>query len=299
MKLLFLSYINRSGSSFLAQKLSELENIFVFPEADVLIEKILLSNQKITNLKDNFKELCKIDSKLKSWQFSEKEIEHILLSNQNKIDFFLDILTTYKKRYDSNSILLIFKYQNTFSQYLTIKKILTNITIYQILILRDPRAIYFSQKTTINPYTKKNFTNNPLIVGFLWHKFSKYIENINHDSYFLSFENLMETEYTFITLLNFLQISNKKREKTTTYFDLLPEEQKNIHLNTIKEPQKENINKWQNYLKKYEISLIENICKIQMQKFKYNPITHKVNIIQWFIKYYFKIRIYFKIDNYY
>jgi len=295
MKLFFLSYINRSGSSFIAQQLSKYDDIFVFPEGDALIDKYLLKS-KINLKSDYLINFFSKDIKLKNWDITEKEINTIVLKYNSKKDIFLNILLTFKNKYKPDANILIFKMQNAFIKYNKLKDNI-NHNIGLISIIRDPRAIFISQKNSLDPYSTKPFNINPLITAYYW---NSYINKIlsNKNNIIIKYEEYVvkkiKVEYV---ILDQISSNKKKSDKGITYWDLLSDREKKLHANIDKKPQIESINKWKQTIKPYELSIITKICKNNLLKQKYD--TENDNFkLNYFWYLYFKLRIFFKIDIY-
>ena len=229
MKLFFLSYINRSGSSFLAQKLSEIKGVFVFPEADFLVEKVLLSNSSIDEVKKALLIGFETDYKLISWNFTQAEKKEILMGESCK-ELFFRVLSVFQERYSTEEDCLVFKYQKAYVFHDELQTALDGIDYKYIFLVRDPRGIFYSQKQTFNPQTKKMFNKNPLITSYMWRE---YILSICGDKiqnkFIVKYEEfLYNKEKFFFSLFEGKQI-NLKTNMSISYYAFLSEENKNIH----------------------------------------------------------------------
>jgi len=295
MRLIFLSYINRSGSSFLAQQLSKYDDIFVFPEGDALIDEFLLKS-KINLNPDYLIKLFSKDYKLKNWNITEKEINTITPKYNSKKDIFLNILLTIKNKYKPDANILIFKKQDAFIKNDKLKKIL-NHNIELISIIRDPRAIFISQKNALGPYKNKPFNINPLITSYSWGSYINKISYINN-AIIIKYEDFVNnTDKSEKTVLDQISSNKKKSSKSITYWDLLSDAEKKLHSNIDKEPQNESINKWKQTIKPYELSIINKICKNNLLKQNYDIENDNLKL-NYFWYLYFKLRIFFKVDIY-
>ncbi len=300
MKLIFLSYINRSGSSFLSQKLSEYEEIIVFPEGDALIDYFLL-NDKITkkNIATKISQLLKTDIKLKQWQFSEDDINKIS-EQPDKKQVFFSILKTFQQKNKKNAKYFFFKKRDAFVKINDLKKILPQVTFNLICLFRDPRAIFYSQKISIDPYKNKPFNINPLITAYYWQFFIEH-SSCKKSIHILYEDFIKNTETSLKKIFSKLDILlSEKKENKNTYFDFLSTGYKRLHKDITKKQKQNSREKWKEGLTDTEIILIENECNNYMLNFGYKLVSsHKkqtANIL--FQKIYFKFRIFFKIDWY-
>jgi len=301
MKINFISYINRSGSSFLSQKLSEYQEVLVFPEGDALIDKFLL-NDKVTNenAPERIQQILLNDKKLESWNFSNKDINHIL-NQPNKPLIFKEVLSVFHKKEKPLAKYFFFKKRDAFVKWDNIKKILSGFSIQLICLYRDPRAIFFSQKNSIDPYRKKHFNTNPLVISYYWLFFLAH-KNCQISSASLFYEKDIcsynfNVTYLFKRLKIFLV--SAVNDKSVTYFDILPKEQQKLHQQIVRPANQTYIDKWRKGLKKHEIKIIEDICAEKMKELGYTPLKPKVNkFLLIGLKLYYKLRIFFLIDKY-
>ncbi len=293
MNIFFLSYINRSGSSFIAQQLSKYDDIFVFPEGDALIDEFLL-NSIIKS--DYLIKLFSKDNKLKNWNITADEISTIAQKYHSKKDIFLNLLLTFKNKYKPDANILIFKKRDGFIKHNKLKENLS-IDIKLISIIRDPRAIFISQKNALDPYSKKPFNINPLITAYYWNFYLNKILT-NKDNIIIKYEDFVQNTVQIVNVILDLISSDKKiSNKNVSYLDLISESEKKLHSNIDKEPQPESIYKWKQAIKPYELSIISKICKNNLLKQNYETINGNLKL-NYFWYLYFKLRIFFKIDIY-
>ena len=166
-------------------------------------------------------------------------------------------------------------------------------------LVRDPRAIFLSQKTTIDPYSKKHFNTNPLITAYYWIFFTNFL--LKSNCFKIQYESLIiNYQNTLNELIKELEINNPNQIKEPSFFELLPTEQKKLHKIIEEPPQKSHINKWEAGLTRIERFLIEKTCRENMNSFDYPTKTpmKKPLIATKLAVLYFKIRIFFKIDVY-
>lgn len=300
MKLVFLTYINRSGSSLLANKLSEQKDIFVLPEAEILLQETLFSNEiNLYIIKNNILLALNNDIKFLHYDLSNTDIENAFIGVKSKGEFFVNIIKKYKDLHKPEANIIVFKNRDIFSKYdLVFNQLIGVMQTSIICIIRDPRGVFYSQKSTVSPYSQRIMNKNPLVLSYLWNSFLHSISKIKNEIIFVKFENLIKnTDSKIYTILEELGVDNEKYFGNT-YYDIMPEKEKLIHENINKASDLTKNNNWHN-LSKTNIRLIESITKKYFleQDYKLSNLD-KLNIIDKIFMYYYKIRIFFNIDKY-
>jgi len=88
LNLIFITYVNRSGSTYLANIFSKYDEVLVCPEADILINKFLINPSKSFKFNDleknRIKKIVDQDNKLKLWNIS---FNNLLTLEYSKINF--------------------------------------------------------------------------------------------------------------------------------------------------------------------------------------------------------------------
>jgi hypothetical protein len=275
--LILVTYQNRSGSTLLLNLFSRDKNLTTCPEAEILIDLLLSSpSKRVCNASPSILELLENDKKLISWGLPTS----IYKSNNHNLtyfDLFLNIISAYKNTRAPNSQVILFKGTNISKHYEKIKNLCESkgIKTNLIRIIRDPRAIWASQKRTISPTTNRKMSENPLDVARSW---SCWIEQTSkyNDIITLKYEDLiLKGEDEFSLLCKQLELDFKIDYPSGTHYNNLTDEHKNIHPNITKPLDQERITAWSKELSKYSICTIEKICREQMVAFNYELICHK------------------------
>ncbi|RLD50550.1 MAG: hypothetical protein DRI94_08320 [Bacteroidetes bacterium] len=300
MKLVFLTYINRSGSSFLANNLSKQNEIFVLPEAELLLNEILITKENnLEKIKNIILAASISDNKFSNYNLSKKDIEDCFNGTNNKAEIFINIILRYKNINKPNAKIIIFKNRDIYSMYDIIQKQLDSIIDISVLcIIRDPRGVFYSQKTTVNPYTNKIMNNNPIVLSHLWNSFLQNLKKISKNKILVRFEDLLIDYNTeFNKILKKLQVSNTE-DIGNPFFELISEKEKKIHVNITKKPNLSKSNNWKN-LSNTDIKIIENITKRNMIENNYSlSKDERLGFFENIVAIYYKIRILLSIDNY-
>ncbi len=299
MKLVFLTYINRSGSSFLVNELSKHREIFVLPEAEILLELTLLSNENNLNIiKNNLYNALTRDKKLSNYNINNNEIEEVFIGVKTKTEVLLNFITKYKNKHKAEASIIIFKNRDIYHNYEKIYNLTSSfVQTYLISIIRDPRNIFYSQKTTINPYNNRIMNKNPLVLSYLWNNFIKITSNIEN-KITVKYEDLIYNPSKELEKILVPLSINSINNSEDTYYSILPEIEKQIRKNINKEPDIKKLNNWKD-LSNTNIKFIESITKSLMIENRYKPLNlGKIGLVGLSIKLYYKIRLFFSIDKY-
>lgn len=276
--IVFLIYINRSGSTYLANLLNQYENIGVsleayFPDGILRRPVIINRNEDI----DKFLKILYSDIKFRSWEVDESELKNILLYEDKPIKFkkFLQIiLGIYFREQDSRNIKVYIYKCAGYIKYLDIlKKIFPDSKV--ICILRDPRAIYNSQKKSLSSIEKKPMSKNPIRAGLQWNKVIKVIDKHKDENWFylIRYEDLIESKDEALNdIVDFLCVS-KEKIKSYNYLQKIPREQRHLHKNIDKNPINKRIRAWEKELNYIEIGVIEKVIGKKLEKYGYNFFT--------------------------
>ena len=285
MSYIFLSYLNRSGSTFLVNQLSRLPQICVCPEADLLYELFLTRPNKILNKHQlkKWQNLLSSDRKIKGWKIELKEILDQDQVGMKCYKIFLNFLNCFQKKHFPESTYILFKHNYLFKLNLPDN---TNpeSKIFWIYIQRALPAIYISQKLTIDPHSGKSMCSNPLLLIYTWnsihHKLSSESYN-DKKSLIIHYESLIsDLNGEMDKILAFLKIngsfSHFSRKHSMHSKWIIPFFQ-SLHPNIDKPPLEKRIDDWENNISKYD-HLILQLYAINEQS-EDHPILRKNN---WF-----------------
>jgi len=303
LKIILLTYINRSGSTFLANCLNKYEGILVCPEAETLLYNYLFKTTKKFYSSD--RDLYKIsylisnDSKLKHWKL-DIDINQSFKDIESYQDVFVEIINSYRKVTKPKSNILLFKGDNIINFIDKFDdKFINKYDLHFIAIIRDCRAIYYSQKTTIGTIGLQ-LADNPIYTAKKWSCFLKKTEKYRNRKYFsiIKYEDLIQDP--FVTISNLIKklgiMQTVGKPVKSDLFTRLPEEQREMHKNIIFDANPSKIFNFISNLSQIEIALIEKIARTQLIKNNYKLINPHINLL-WFnlirnwlyLKYLYKI----------
>lgn len=265
MNILFLSYINRSGSTYLANLLGGSDNICSLPEAEVIIKHLLLHPLSHIRKKDiKYLSLRLLDNpKLKNWNIGNEEISEILANAIGKISFsiFMELVRIYIERNKPQADFALFKGTELLKAYSLNHDFFYQNNIQLITILRDGRAAYASQKSSLGSLTGLPMSTNVITTAIQWKEFA--IKKSSTISIDIKYEDLVLNPAATLKL-----VSNNIHASGIGFKDIpakngikIPDEQKHLHRNIYNPPDTNRINGWRDELTAEEINCFEMIAK--------------------------------------
>lgn len=300
MKYIFLSYLNRSGSTFLINQLSKVPQICVCPEADILYDLLLTKpDMKIKkyHLK-KWKPLLKSDRKIKIWKINVEEILSKQYPGKKNYELFLQILNGFQKKHYPKSSYILFKH-NYIHKLINREIFDPSVRIYWFILQRELPAIYSSQKLTVDPHTGKSMCKNPLWLAQTRKSVFRTTEHELHEKknrLFIQFEKMISNHIPEMNrILSFIGI----KDSFTIYLgqafrhsDWIDPFYKSLHPNVEKSPITERINAWRNKISVYDQYILQKYSmknKINASEYS-NHINHTV-LLRKLIYFYFDMKI--------
>ena len=277
MNLLFITYVNRSGSTFLANLFSRYSNVIVCPEGEVLVKNFLYHPLSKSSIK--IPELFRDNLKLNYWGLEVSQLEKID-TTLNNIDKFCEILNIYRSGTNSKASTIVFKAPELIDTYNKISQTTKEkYNIKYVSIIRDGRASFSSQKETY--YLGKPLETNPYIAARKWNRHINLSNKYNNDKDFflLKYEEFIHnTEGIMLKLINKIKmtIDQKNVLEEGSYFEVIPPTQKQMHLDITKNPDISKIDKWKKILPAQDIYVFEKVSKNTLEKSGYELLSPKV-----------------------
>jgi len=283
LKIIFLTYVNRSGSTFMANLLSKSPDIVVCPEGDVLINILLEHPGKIFDKEKDgaiIQEMLLQDEKLKWWNISGADLcfQEEGITN---FDFFVLILKAYREKIRPDAEVVVFKGERLIFLYRKIRSLIRyHHVVKMIVMIRDCRAIYNSQHKTYFPGTKMRMADHPAYTALYWNKYIKVCLKHRSDNHFLivRYEHLLSDFIcVFSHLLDLLGIDRYDfLEQKGNYFERIPPDHRLIHEDIRHPPIRAYATKWKNELSAYEINMIQLISGQYIRRQGYEVLTYSM-----------------------
>jgi hypothetical protein len=285
-KILFICYINRSGSTYLANLFSKSPDICVCPESDTLVDLFLVKpvDKPIISSIIKLKHAVKNEPKLHAWQLPE-DITNSLPMESSNFDCFLYLVKAYQKRVKPGSKIIVFKAERLIELYEAYSVELGGrYNLNWIAIVRDCRAVYNSQKRTLFPGSQKRMSASPIKTALKWRRFiNRSLKYSTHPDFFwVQYEKLVANlKNEFNSLLSSLAI--QFYDFTTAAGDLwnrLPDSHRLIHSMIDGPPNTKSLERWKTELTNRDIRLIQYRTKNNLQMLGY-PLMYFSNRTLW------------------
>jgi hypothetical protein len=250
-------------------------------------EEFHYSNEIVNLLRKKINE----DYKSQAWNISDSDLSG-LENVQNHFEAFVYFLELYRNKVKPGANTFLFKAERLMYLFQNIPEIYINYYSIRIMaILRDCRAVYYSQKMTCYPSSTRKMSVNPIQTAVQWSKFVKSALN-NSEVIIVAYEDLiLHSE----SVLNFIKrelkiINGFVPEGTSDYYKRLPEIQKSIHENIQKPPQTDFVEKWKNQLKHSEVYLIDKYARSALKCLNLDFVPFKYPIRFFFTEIFFLLK---------
>jgi len=275
LELIFLTYVNRSGSTYLASHLNRSEKILACPEAEILIDLFLTEPEKkfkYNKIHLRLKKLIAADKKLKYWHLSQDDIVK-LKSAKTRFNAFLSVIHAYKERVKPKADIVVFKAERLIDLFPRIHSYCFNkYKVYFISVIRDCRAVYASQNRTSWPGKKKVMSRNPIRTAKYWVNHVEKILSVNSPRFYIIKYELLIREFSKVidNVFSRLGVENPDViQQSEDFYNRLPEDHKKIHQNLLSPPDHQKIEEWKLNLKQQDIYLIEKYSGLYLGKMDY------------------------------
>jgi hypothetical protein len=262
MKYLFLLYINRSGSTYLSSELSRSRHILVCPEAEILVNLLVKKHNIPLNQKECHKieRSCRVDRKLKYWKVKTEDAG---IDWSGRLPLFFSILRSYQDKTKPEARIILFKAVDLmhYTELLIDSARDNNIQIGFLIMMRDPRGIYNSQRQTYVHYRKRWMNRNPLAMVHQWqylyelslrYTASPHFHFIKYEDFIVDPENCIQNILDFAGLtpgeFNFSDMADLPGR--------IPSDQQYMHPHIKDAPRRDSIEKWETEMKPAIIEFI-------------------------------------------
>jgi hypothetical protein len=266
--LVFLTYLNRSGSTYLASKLAEYDCVSVGIEAKFIDGWITPGFSIADN--DELEAYCKHlseNKKFQAWHVQLQEFKAALHKYRFPLKFS-DLLFEALRIYSGPGEYQLYIHKCG-EYYRCVEKIRREVPDARFIFIdRDPRAILNSQLKSIDSQSGKPMQKNILHFVFGYLDTQRIIQSHCHKPYFMvvRYEDLVvHEEKTMTAVQDFLAIRGHRENVHRDYFASVPESQRHLHTNVgTGSPRTERISGWQQELPVHVILLLQAVLKRQL-----------------------------------
>ncbi len=285
LKLAFLVFRSRSGSTLFGDRLGRHPEVVVAPETNAL-----------PRLVEYFKNIPSDQSKINYYEivdflYAEKKLEEWEISKQYLIDSFKNykpnscwkvfyyLCKLYRDIVKKNAKIFVIKKDGWYSNN---AKLLLN--IYNdskiVWMVRDPRGTYNSASKAIYSRTGQAMDKNVFRNSYLWRKYinkmiimrnesSDKIIEIYYEKFLASPEETLSLCWKFLNTRSLSKDEKKEIIKKHSSSQLIKQSTEHLHKDVTNEIILDYMHKWKKQLPRWKIYLINFICKKQMRETGY------------------------------
>ncbi len=292
---IFIGYCDRSGSTFLLNELNKIEGVVVCPELDLLVRVLLKNPNKEINpiFLRNFRKAISNDKKFTLW-----DIPIDSTGCKSRIDLFFKIIDDYSHKFTQNPRFIVFKERSILEYYKVLGNSYRNVCF--VSLIRDPRAVFASQKRTITFSQNRLMSNNALTTVRIWNRHCKTNEKFKNNNILLNtitYEEIIgNLESTIQSLFRWIEKKDSPISYKTDIGTQLFYNKEEKHILVSEPPIISRITAWEKELSAADIAIIEHICYDNMIKYQYEVsckskinyskyilqlLWHWINILYW------------------
>lgn len=272
LNIIFLSYYERSGSSFLLNKLSKFKDVLVCPEGEVLVNILLRSPD--VGRKINLQKLFCEEKKLVNWNLDKNELlliqkKYIESDNYSGIETFIAILDAYRKLNNHFAKVIVFKaFEINYVIPGFMDELLKKYNLKFISLIRDGRACYSS---FLNAFPEASgVLRHAMYHALKWNYYVKNVLEEKNRTLIIKYEDLIvKNDEVFSGVLNYIGIKDLDTEEKDNYFLKLNKDEKKIHARITHPPDVSRVNAWERILSDKEICIFNLYAGKYLQKMGY------------------------------
>lgn len=283
-KIIFLSYINRSGSTYLSAKLNSHKDIVVTPEASFPQSLLGYASNEIYLSTDDLKPYIRHlfdDYKFASWKLNKEEL--LSLASKQWPDraqassLMPIILSLYVEQINLEAKVVIFKEgarsvldSNRFFDHFPEAGL--------IHMIRDPRAVFHSQRKSKGSVDGLPMAISPKEFAQNWNLVMESSRNLKAKAVEyreLRYEDLIqETNNAWDEILQWIGLTDLEIPTDVAAYNIaIPDRQKHLHDRLSGKPDASRIDSWRDQLAAEEVAIIEFYCSGEMREHQYEPLS--------------------------
>ncbi len=280
-QLVFLLYINRSGSTFLASQLARIQGVAVSVEssflANLLTSKIL-KVQTVEQLNTALDAIY-VDRGFQNWGIPREVLAAELTAHrfpitlQQLVHVILDLYPNMPNDIDT----WILKIPDLQHHVPAVRSAISDAKFLHIV--RDPRAVINSQAKAKSSNTRMAMSIDPLVSALKWRRVVRQLNSLRGPDLFeVKYEDLvanhdstLERVCEFVgTKQRLAQIDSLGSEQNATYYNSIPESQRHLHKNVAEgRPLLNRIDGWRTEMNETDVHLIQQKLTNEMRRLRY------------------------------
>ncbi|MCI5194038.1 MAG: sulfotransferase [Candidatus Electrothrix sp. AU1_5] len=271
-EIVFLTYLNRSGSTYLSAKLSKYQEVRMGVEAR-FIDGWITPGFSICTEEElhSYLDTLYLDNKFQAWKIERDELVNRVSALSYPLrfsDILLAALSLYQGRVSAPR-LLVHKCGEYYRCVQAIRQELPGAKF--IFVNRDPRAVFSSQRRSLDSQTGQPMQKNILHFLFGYLDTLQRLKELDNDPNFLvvQYEELIANEAEAMCAIEkFLKLSSSDQETgKSDYFSSIPPKQRYLHQHVQSgAPCSARVTGWQQELPTAYILLLQTVLKNYLRK---------------------------------
>jgi hypothetical protein len=272
-----LTYLSRSGSTFLSSSLDKYPAFRVSIETDILQYLIEIPEHQLRDIQMIYRKLEQKSLTLQ--RILDKDMFESCYQKLDHVSYYSVAGCLLQSHFKGDADVFIVKNRGGAWHLFTLAECIPELKY--IHIVRDGRAVLNSQYNTDRVYRKGKMATDPVLPAITWKKWTKFVERfrecypdriieVRYEDLVADHENQLARVQKFLLGSGMLQnIGNKITEE---YKERIPAKELSLHANVGKRPMGMNIEKWKSSLSKRDIVAYELIAGKALRDRGYEPL---------------------------
>jgi len=276
-RIVFLTYLSRSGSTLLGRLLQERLEVCVTPEGSFPSELLGLQRFAAPVFEGpddaaRYARGLRASSKLWNWRLDLEAVARDLpVWPATGPDLFRAILVAFRDRWSPGDDVIVYK-GDPVMPWIAPEALSALPDARALHMLRDPRAVLTSQRGSRFSYAGGRFSYSLSHTADDWKRAEAQVAQGGAREATLRYEALVEdADAALDGLADFLGAKRRAEPRPGGFAELIPEAERDLHANLAKPPNRESLHKWRASLSPRDLGLLQDMTAEGMARQGYAP----------------------------
>lgn len=285
-RIFYLTYLSRSGSTLLSRLLNERYRICVTPEGSVPAEMVgvngfappMLASAEAAA--DYLRSVFRV-SKLADWKLDPAEVAaRVRAWPASAVDLFNALLETYRDLNASGDPIVVYK-GDPVMPWEAKRALAANPGAMALYVVRDPRAILHSQRTSRYAYEVGAFSHSAAHTAVEWRRLAEAVAAAGPRELWLRYEDLvLDDGAALAELAQALGAEPRAPGEGSSFLDRVAEAERHLHAHVADKPKAERIDRWRGEVDARDCDLLQEMVREGMEALGY-PIEQGARPARW------------------